>query len=319
MHHDGSVRADSLGVLRWPRLAPGDRVRLVSPASFPSEEGVRDLRGVLEGWGLGVEVADHALDRWGFMAGRDSDRLHDLNEAFRDPGVRAVVATGGGAGAYRIAHAVDIDAVRADPKPVVGFSDITCLHLALWRGCRLASVHGCLDGELAVRTARAILFGSEAVVLAQDPTSYTAQVLVPGRATGPLVGGNLSAMAHAAGAGLPSFDGSIMLLEDKRDIGLGRVDRQLTQLRDAGALDGVAGIALGLFTGFEGYQDRGWTLVDVLNDQLGSLGVPVLGGLVVGHNGTDHLGRPDQSCAPLGPSATLDTTARTLTCGAAAV
>ena len=265
-----------------------------------------------------VEVGDHALDRWGFMAGRDTDRLHDLNNAFRDPGVRAVVATGGGAGAYRIAQAIDIDAVRADPKPVVGFSDITCLHLALWRGCRLASVHGCLVGELAVRTARRILCDAGPVVVRQDPAAYSAQVLVPGRATGPLVGGNLSAMAHAVGAGLPSFAGSIMLLEDKRDIGLGRVDRQLTQLRDAGALDGVAGIVLGLFTGFEHYQDRGWTLVDVLTDQLGSLGVPVLGGLAIGHNGTDRLGRPDQSCVPLGPSATLDATARTLTCGAAA-
>ena len=78
---------------------------------------------VLESWGLRVDVGRHVLDEWGYMAGRDEDRLADLNDAFRDPTVRAIIATRGGAGAYRIADGVDFDAVRADPKPLVGFSD----------------------------------------------------------------------------------------------------------------------------------------------------------------------------------------------------
>lgn len=107
------------------RLAAGDRVRLVSPASYPDEAGVEKSVRILERWGLVAEVAEHALARYGYMAGRDSDRLADLNDAFRDPGVRAVITTRGGAGAYRIADELDFGAVGMAPKPVMGFSDIT--------------------------------------------------------------------------------------------------------------------------------------------------------------------------------------------------
>jgi muramoyltetrapeptide carboxypeptidase len=111
------------------RVVAGDRVRLVSPASYPEPAWIEESVRILEGWGLIAEIAEHALARWGYMAGRDSERLTDLNDALRDPAVRAVITTRGGAGAYRIADDIDFAAVRADPKPVVGFSDITYLHL----------------------------------------------------------------------------------------------------------------------------------------------------------------------------------------------
>jgi muramoyltetrapeptide carboxypeptidase len=300
--------------LSWPALQSGDLVRLVSPASFPDAEvdTVAHTRRVLESWGLRTEVAPHAHDRWGYMAGHDADRLRDLDDAFRDPEVRAIVTTRGGAGAYRICDELDFDAVRADPKPLVGFSDITYLQLALWRECRLPSVHGWLVGDEGAATARALLSGGPPVVVASDPTAYSAKVRVGGVATGPLVGGNLASISHLVGAGLPDLRGAILLLEDKRDMGLGRIDRQLTQLRRAGALDGLAGVALGLFTGFDDYVDRGWALVDVLEDHLTPLGIPVLGGLRIGHNGVDANGAPDQSCVAIGADAVLDADAGTL-------
>lgn len=298
--------------LRWPALWPGDLVRLVSPSSTPSPEGVDAARGVLASWGLEVDVADHALDAWGYLAGRDHDRLADLNEAFRDPRVRAVVATRGGAGAYRISDGIDYEAVRSDPKPVVGFSDITHLHLALWRECRLPTVHGCLAGDQAAATARSLLVAGGPVLVRSDTGACSARVHRGGRATGRLVGGNLSTLCHMVGAGLPDLTGTILLLEDTREIGLGRVDRQLTQLRRAGALDGLAGVALGLFTGFDGYEDRGWDLADVLRGHLETLEVPVLGGLKIGHDGTGRDGEPDQVCVALGSPAVLDADAGTL-------
>jgi muramoyltetrapeptide carboxypeptidase len=293
--------------LSWPRLQPGDVVRLVSPASTPTEDGVAEARAVLESWGLEVEMGRHVLDRWGYCAGTDADRLADLDDAFRDPRVRAVVATRGGAGAYRICEEVDVEAVVADPKPLLGFSDITYLHAALWRACRLPGVHGWLVGEDAVASARRILLDGAPVEVRPDPATYTAQVRRGGVARGTLLGGHLSTLAHLVGAGLPDLGGAVLLLEDKRDIGLGRVDRQLTQLRRAGALDGLAGVALGMFTGFDDYEDRGWTLLEVLDDHLDRLGVPVLGGLPIGH------GRTDQVCVPLGADAVLDADAGTLT------
>ena len=223
-----------------PTLHPGDRVRLVSPASFPDRAWVAESVAILEGWGLAVEVADHALDRHGYMAGTDSDRLSDLNDAFRDPGVRAIIATRGGAGAYRIADDIDFDAVRADPKPLVGFSDITSLHLALWRHCRLASIHGCLAGAEATASVRQLLMSTEPLTIGSDPQAMSAGVRVAGRATGPLIGGNLTAVAGSVGVRLPRLDGAILFLETPRGIGLGLVDRQD---RVAGTLDraGVSG------------------------------------------------------------------------------
>lgn len=304
--------------LTWPALQRGDVVRLISPASFPDPSGIAEARAVLESWGLRVQVGEHAQKQWGYMAGRDDERLADLDDAFRDPVVRAVVTTRGGAGAYRICDEIDFDAVRADPKPLIGLSDITYLHMALWRECRLPGVHGCLVGGEAVRSARALLMDGAPVDVESDATAYSARIHAGGVARGPLIGGHLSTLSHLVGAGLPQLDGAILLLEDKRDIGLGRIDRQLTQLTRAGVLGSVAGVALGLFSGFDGYVDRGWELTDVLADHLLPLGVPVLGGLKIGHNGTDASGRSDQSCVVLGADAVLDADRRVLRSASAA-
>ncbi len=304
----------SPGGLR-PMLEPGDRVRLLSPASFPTPEAVADALAVLESWGLRPEVGEHALDQWGYMAGTDADRLQDLNDAFRDPGVRAVFTTRGGAGAYRIADGIDVEAVRRDPKPVVGFSDITYLHLALWHRCRVTGVHGCLVGQRAIASVRQLLMTTDPLTLHRDPAATSAAIHVPGRAEGTLIGGNLSAVAGVIGAGLPSLHGAILFLEDKRTIGLGQIDRQLTHLIRSGSLDGVRAIALGLFTGFEGYVDRSWRIEDVMRDRLTNLGVPVLGGLDVGHGGVGADGGPDQVALTLGVTASLDADAGTLTVG----
>ena len=115
-----------------PRLRAGDRVRLVSPASTPEREQVARSAEPLTTWGLTVEIGRHVFDRFGhYLAGRNEDRLADLNDALRDPGVRAILATRGGKGAYRIASGLDFAAARRDPKPLVGFSDVTILHLVL--------------------------------------------------------------------------------------------------------------------------------------------------------------------------------------------
>jgi muramoyltetrapeptide carboxypeptidase len=288
------------------RVVAGDKVRLVSPASYPEPEWIAESVRILEGWGLIAEVAEHALARWGYLAGRDSERLADLNEAFRDPAMRAVITTRGGAGAYRIADDIDFDAIRADPKPVVGFSDITYLHLALWQHCRVSGIHGCLAGTTAISAVRQLLMTTDPLVLKRDTAAVSAAIHVGGRARGRLIGGNLTAVATSVGVRLPDLRGAILFLEAQREIGLGLVDRQLTQLVRSKALDDVAGIALGSFHGFGGLEDRGWTILDVLHDRLGSLGVPVLGGLFCGHDLAGADGRPDQSALSIGSMAVLD-------------
>lgn len=301
--------------VRGPVLSGGDVVRLVSPSSPPDRSWLAESVEVLESWGLRVDVGRHVLDEWGYMAGRDEDRLADLNDAFRDPTVRAIIAARGGAGAYRIVDRLDFDAVRADPKPLVGFSDVTNLHVGLWTRTRLATIHGCLAGPNATAGVRDLLMTVASRTIARNPESLSSAVEVSGRAVGPLVGGNLRELAGTVGAGLEGLTGAIVLIEDLRHVGIGQVDRNLTQLIRSGALDGIAGIALGSFEGFRGHADHGWTVIEVLRERLSSLGVPVLGGLDVGHDLAGPDGMPDQFAVTLGATATLDTSAGTLTVG----
>ena len=294
--------------LQFPGLRPGDLVRLLSPASYPDEGWVLTSTAILTSWGLTVDVGKHALDKCGYMAGHDEDRIEDLTTAYRDPDVRAIVTTRGGAGAYRILEGLDRGAVRRDPKPLVGFSDITYLHLALWQQARMPGIHGCIAGPRAASTVRQLLMTDQPSVLHRDDSTYTASLSTSGQATGFLMGGSLMAVATLVGAGLPDLDGAILLLETERPpgLGLGFIDRQLTQLLRSGALHGLQAIALGRFHGYEDYSDRGWTLLDVLTDRFAGLDIPVLGGLELGH-GTDPI------ATLLGTQAHLDAETGTLT------
>ncbi|MBA6434280.1 S66 peptidase family protein [Streptomyces sp. GMR22] len=226
------------------------------------------------------------------------------------------MATRGGKGAYRIVDDLDIDALRRDPKPLVGFSDITHLHLALWARCGLASLHGPFanwsdewSGPASAEALRRALMATDPVIIHRDTSAASAAVTVEGTATGVLVGGNLDAIRTEAGAGLPSLEGTILFLEHQRGTGLGEVDRALTQLTRTGALEGLCGVALGQFLGFDQDADDptlgGWGIADVLRDRLTRLGVPVLGGLPAGHG----LHPPT---IPLGTQATIDTAERNL-------
>ncbi|HEY8371815.1 MAG TPA: LD-carboxypeptidase [Pseudonocardiaceae bacterium] len=298
--------------VRPPALRPGDRVRLVSPAGPPDPAAVRRGVELLRGWGLEVELAPHALGRHGYYAAPDTDRLADLNAALADPDVRAVICTRGGYGVQRIVDGLDVEAVRRDPKPVVGFSDITALQLALWRAAGLVTVHGPMaawnddrTGPDSAESLRAALMTDRPAVLVRDPAEPGAAVEVPGRAEGRLLGGNLSLLHASLGTpDLPDLRGAILFLEEVNEEPY-RIDRMLTNLRRAGALDGIAGVALGQFTDCTDTPGT-QVLEEVLADRLGDLGVPVLAGLPAGHGS-------GQLTIALGVPAVLDTTTATLT------
>jgi muramoyltetrapeptide carboxypeptidase len=295
--------------LRPPALRPGDLVQLVSPSGPVAPEDVELGFAVLASWGLRVAIGAHVCARNGFLAGTDEQRLADLSAALVDPRVRGVICTRGGYGAQRIVDGIDMAAVRSDPKVVVGFSDITALQLALWRGARLATVHGPgprrlrnLDPACA-ESMRLALMTTEPVVVKRNPAEETSSLSVPGTAEGILLGGNLSLIAASVGTpDAPDLSGAILLVEEVDEAPY-RVDRMLTQLRRSGALRGLAGVAVGQFTNC---ADR-WpvSVVDVLMERLYDLGVPVLGGLPIGHG-------PGQLTVPLGVPATLDAAAGTL-------
>ncbi|MHC9293440.1 S66 peptidase family protein [Mycobacterium sp. LTG2003] len=283
----------------------------MSPASPPDRDSVSQTGRMLRSWGLDVDFGDHVYRRYGYLAGTDDERLADLNAALRDPTVRAIVATRGGKGSYRIADRLDFDAARRDPKFLVGISDITILHMSLWRHSAVAGLHGALYvdestgriSEISSESLRAALMADGPSVVTAVPDDPTHELTTVGTARGPLLGGNLEMIATAAGWALPDLHGAILFIE-AIDMYIGQVDRRLTMLRNAGHLDGVCGIAVGRFTKIE--PSKGISIVALLRDHFARLDVPILGGLPLGH-GAHAL------TVPLGAQAVIDTGTRTLT------
>jgi muramoyltetrapeptide carboxypeptidase len=311
-------------LLRPRRLSPGQTVGLVAPSSAPNEpERIRFAIETIESLGFRVRPGAHLFDRHGYFAGVDAARAADLNAMFADDGVDAVWCLRGGYGASRILPMLDYDRMRRTPKALIGFSDITALHMALHTQAGLVSFHG----PVAWRAFTPYTLGEWKRVLCETtvPVRVGAAppferregqvepqnrmtTLVSGVAQGPLVGGNLCLMAHLTGTRYaPSLRGAIVFLEDV-DEAYYRLDRFLTQLWLSGSLDGVAGLAFGKFTRCEPsasfVQNR--VLEDILAERCRALGVPALSGLMIGHV-------DDQTTLPIGCRAELDADAGTLT------
>ncbi|MGV9346086.1 S66 peptidase family protein [Streptomyces spiralis] len=303
-------------LLRPARLAPGARVAVVAPSGPVPEERLQAGLDVLRGWDLEPVVASHVLDRHGtfdYLAGTDADRAADLQRAWCDPAVDAVLCARGGYGVQRMVDLLDWDAMRAaGPKVFVGFSDITALHEAFATRLGLVTLHGPMAaGVDFVKNARAqehlkaTLFAPETVrTIASGGTA-----LVPGRARGVTLGGCLALLAADLGtpSARPSAAGGLLCLEDVGEETY-RLDRYLTQLLRAGWLDGVRGVLLGSWKDCDG-PDRVRAL---FADRLGGLGVPVAEEFGFGHC-------EGASTIPFGVAAELDADAGTLTLDAPAL
>lgn len=291
-----------------PAPGPTDRVAVVAPSS-PFEH-------TLAWRALGVLARAHRVDfdrgmfeRRGFLAGGDARREAELARALRAPGVGVILAARGGHGALRFVHRLPWGALRDSPRWIVGFSDVTALHVEAAR-VGVASLHAphlTALGRSDARSHRALL---EAIADPARPRAFPGlEVVVPGEARGPLFGGNLTVLHACAAAGrLQVPDGAVLLLEDVTERPY-RIDRMLVTLAVGGHLDRVAAVALGDFTACDPGPD-GVSVREVLVERLGSLGVPVVAGLPVGHEARNEpvaLGMPARVLAPAGGPGSLAT------------
>lgn len=305
---------------RPPRLRPGDTVGLIEPAGFTDDEF--DLQLVMDGikaMGLNPKPAPHLMARYGYLAGKDEARAADVNAMFADRDVRAIFAVRGGWGCARILPYLDWGVIRANPKLLTGFSDITALHMAIAARAGFTTIHGpnaaSAWGKLSLDSFRAVAFeggtptyqtpeGTEDRIVQRNGRIRT---LRPGKATGRLLGGNLTVLTALMGTPyLPRFDGAILFLEDVDEAEY-RIDRMLTQLALGGVLRRVAGVVFGFCTDCRarGPSYGGFTLSEVLKQHLEPLGVPAFQGALIGHI-------PNQFSIPLGVRAEIDATAGTI-------
>jgi muramoyltetrapeptide carboxypeptidase len=295
-------------LIRPRRLAPGDRVAVVSPSGPVPADQLDAGLAVLTSWGLDVVLADHVRgthERFGYLAADDAARAGDLMAAWRDPRVTAVFCARGGYGVQRMVDLLDwASLAAAGPKVLVGFSDVTALHQAFAARLGLSTVHGPVLTSLGSgddesrQHLRSMLFEP---VAGASLTPTPARRLVAGRAEGVLVGGNLALLAAETGSrNVWSAAGSIAVLEDVSEA-VYRLDRELTQLLRSGWFDGARGVVLGQLTERAGPEE----VADLVSDRLAPFGVPILIGLPVGHTRRN-------LAFPLGVPAVLDADAGTL-------
>lgn len=265
-----------------PALVPGDLVAVVAPSSpFPRDELLRGLAWLRSRYRIRLVAGAFARD--GYLAGNDERRARELAAAMADDEVRAIVAARGGYGAMRVLEHLAWDGFALKPKWIVGFSDVTVLHAMAWAS-GVASVHA----PNATGLGRECTAGERAAWLSclerpRDGRAWDAlRVLRPGKASGPIVGGNLALVHALAAAGrLRVPDGAVLALEDVTEAPY-RVDRMLTSLRLGGHLSRASAVVLGGFDRCTPGSD-GRTVEAVLDDRLGDLGIPVVAGAPFGH------------------------------------
>ncbi len=295
-----------------PRLRRGDTVSLVTPGSFISDDSLQTAYTNLESLGYVVKPGTNLRRRRGYTAGTIQERLDDLHTAFADPESRAVWCARGGYGAAQFMPVLDMKLIRRANKIFIGYSDITVLLNGIHDATGLVTYHGPVGSStLTEYTATQLKLALETdlpldilpLVPGEKETDggFFQESLAAGRATGKLLGGNLTLLSAAVGTPyFPKVKGSLLFLEDIEERPY-RIDRMLLQMSQAGVFERVAGVVLGTFIGCSAEEDDlgSLTLPETMRDRLGTLGVPVFYGLPVGHI-------DDMCTLPIGQPASFD-------------
>ncbi|MFD1205086.1 LD-carboxypeptidase [Sporosarcina contaminans] len=299
--------------IRPERLRSGDMIGIVSPSSPPNQESLERSLTFLEGLGLKWKFGEHVKDQYGYLAGKDDERLDDLHAMFADPEVKGIICAGGGYGSARYTDKLDFDLIRDNPKIFWGFSDITFLHTAIGRYTNLITFHGpmlasCV-GKESFHPLSAKMFEQlfEPMELHYDERISPLESLSGGVVTGEIVGGNLSLLANTIGTRYEvETKGKLLFIEDVGEEPY-RVDGLLNQLRMADKLTDAAGIIIGDFSDAEPKKRKeSLTLDEVFDHYVGRLGKPVVKGFKIGHC-EPHF------AIPLGAEARLNADERSLT------
>jgi muramoyltetrapeptide carboxypeptidase len=322
-------------VIKPRRLEPGMTLGIIAPSGAirnfdPLDRGIANL----ESMGFRVKEGKFVRKRYGFLAAHDIDRLADIHRMFADKKIDAVLCARGGYGTSRIAHSIDYEMIRANPKDFVGFSDITYLNTAIWNKCRLVTFSGpminFIFGDETPRSfpvagwKRTLCDAQPAGSIWQGHEDRNHRVIAKGTARGRLIGGNLSLLAASIGTSLEiDTRGKIVFMEEIEEQPY-RIDRMLTQMIAAGKLRDAAGIVIGRNVfhpetkALEEAADAAgrpknmraparkmvdsWeqTMDDVFGDRLYNLGIPVMSGLPFGHI-------KDLATMPIGVMASMET------------
>lgn len=281
-------------MLKPKALKKGDTVGLVAPSSPVG--GVKSVKFAMEKidtLGFRAKAAPNCCKEYGYLAGSDSDRADDINRMFADPEVDAIICLMGGYGTPRILDQLDYPTICRNPKLFVGYSDITGLHLALNRICRLVTIHGPLpipdrecyteDINFSKTSFWNTITSTDPLGEIRNPQGEAIQCLTGGKASGMITGGNLSLVTATLGTPYEiEAEDKILFLEDVGERPY-RIDRMLTQLRLAGKFEKCRGIVLGSWTDCRPDRTGDLSLKQIFEDVVAPCGKPVIYNLRAGH------------------------------------
>ena len=292
-------------LLKPKGLFPGATIGIVAPSSWAKDTRLRRGLKWLEKTGFKVQLFLSPKQKYGYLSGPDGVRAKLFNQAFADPEVDAVVCARGGYGALRMLDKIDFDSIRRNPKIIAGFSDITAIHLALYKKTGLCSFHGPMAADFGTAYNRQnllkVLTSKTPCGKVPFPNGMRPKFIRPGVAMGPLLGGNLSLIVKLFGTPYqPSFEGAILFLEDVSEYPH-RIDGYFAQLRLAGVFEQITGLILADFRDCERPPRAGFTLPlrRIFQDFFGRAPFPVALHFPFGHS-------KNKFTLPLGVLATLD-------------
>lgn len=276
---------------RGKRLEPGDTIGIVAPASFATSDKIGPAVDNLTKMGYQVRLGKSCSSRWHSYAGDDQLRAGDLNSFFEADAIKAIICLRGGYGVLRLLDKLEYNIIKNHPKILVGYSDLTLIHLSINQRANLITFHGPmltsnftaeLDSETKASFEDALCFGYQPYQIT-NPHNQPLQKLVGGKAEGVVIGGNLTLLMSTFGTKYqPDLKDKILFIEDVKEATY-RIDRMLTQLLLSRELQGLKGIILGNFNQCDQSDPEDMTLEEVFMDRLSNLGIPIIANFQSGH------------------------------------
>lgn len=307
LNTDLNIKGSPIKPKKLPKHAT---IGLIAPASPIYNSTIfNSMMDSLNKLGYNIVLGNHVKDRNGYLAGKDEDRASDLHDMFKNDKIDGIICVRGGYGSNRILDLIDFDIIKENPKPFIGFSDITSLHLAIYEKTGLITFHG----PVGKSEWNAFTLDSWNSILhhAQSPTYYIPKgeddlfTIGSGISKGKLLGGNLTVLTSLLGSNyLPAFDGAILFLEDIGE-DVYRVDRMLSQLALNGILSTLNGFVFGKCTNCE-MSTNSLTLNEVLHHYIKPLNIPAFYGAMISHE-------EQNVTIPIGIRASIDADNRTIT------
>jgi len=266
------------------KLQPGDSIGITAPAGTIGLYEIEDAIKILESWGLNVQIGKTIDKKWHVFAGTDEERLQDLQDQLDDPSLKAILMARGGYGLGRIIDRLDFNKFTKSPKWIIGYSDITSLHIRLFK-IGIQSIHANMAKHLhylasgkSTDDLKSILLGKPNELIFEDTINNAL-----GECSGTLVGGNLSILCHELGSGKEvDFRGSILVLEDVDEYAF-RIDRLLLQLLRKGVFNQINGLIIGQFTGINEQERFGMSVEEMVLNYCHEQTYPIAFHAPIGH------------------------------------